>query len=436
MWNRIFKELVGAKFVREVTWLQVGKSLSLLAGFGASIVYANVLGPEKYGIYAIIVSLAGIISAIINFGIWPTTVTLISEAIGRKDREEVKNLIIYFLKFSLLIINAFWLVVILLAPQIVLRVYGDISLAVYLRMMALGNAVTFAGLLLVMLYQVARKIDKVTYYETLKKFVFVGAGVTFVWSGFGVVGIFYGMLVAEITFFVAAVALLASMQKILPLFPSLREVVASFWGVKISKYLKFGLQIAVDKNINNFVENLPTFMLGIFSTPEQAGLFKVGYSIGTLPKVFSSTISRLLSTIFPFKEAEQQGSLKMYYHKVAKYGSVLTLGFMAAVFIGTKLFFERLYGADFLPALPSLYIVLSLNLLMGFAVSFGPIVRTLKKMAVSINLNMLALAVTALIGYLLIPQYGATGAAISMSGWFIVSLILTFKIEQWLKNND
>jgi O-antigen/teichoic acid export membrane protein len=70
---------------------------------------------------------------------------------------------------------------------------------------------------------------------------------------------------------------------------------------------------------------------------------------------------------------------------------------------------------------------------MGYAVSFGPVVRTLKKMAESIGLNVLAIVLTVGIGVYAIPRYGVHGAAYSMFGWFIVSAVLTLLISRWLK---
>ena len=429
-----FYSIFGIKFVREVGILQIGKSIALVAGFAGSIVFARVLGPDIYGIYAISVSFVGVVTAFIKFGAWSTTVTLISEAIGRNDKDEVRNLVIYFLKITLLVTNGFWLLVLIFAPQLVSLVYSDISFSTFVRLNILANILAVAFLLLILSYQVFRKINRVAALESIKKITAVGIGVFFVISGWGVIGIFYGLLFAELIFLGVAIVLLPSLASRLPLFPSVKEIAQNFWKVKISRYLKFGLQVAVDKNLNNFVVDLPTFMLGVLSTPQQAGIFKVAHSVGMLPKVLSGTISRMLSTIFPFKEAKDPGTLHLYYRRVAKYGTILTFVMIGAVAAGTFFLFEFFYGKEYLSALPSLYIVLATNLLLGFAVSFSPIVRTLKKMAASIKLNILALILTIIIGLLAIPKYGALGAAFSTAGWFIVSIILVYKIEGWLKN--
>jgi len=424
----------GMKFIRDVGILQLGKAVALVVGFVGSVVFARILGPENYGLYAIVAAFAGIVSSFINFGVWSTTVNLISKAIGRQDREEVRNIIIYFLKVTLLVTNVLWLLVVIFAPQLVTLVYGDVSLANFLRLNVLVNISAVSFLLLSLTYQVFRNITKLIFLETTKKILAVSVSIIFVAAGFGVAGIFYGLLITELIFLIVSIVLLSRIANSFPLFPSFEEVVKNFWQVRISKYLKFSLQIAADKNLNNFVVDAPTFMLGILSTPEQAGLFKVAHSIGTLPKIFSSNISRLLATVFPLKDSQDPGSLKIYYKKVAKWGTMLTFGMVAAVFIGTLLFFRLLYGQEYLPALPALYIVLGTNLLLGYAVSFSPVIRTMKKMAASIGLNVLALILTILIGLIAIPKFGALGAAFSMFGWFFVSIILIFKIESWLKS--
>lgn len=435
--NQVFglaKLAYGMKFIRDVGVLQIGKGVALVAGFVGSVIFARILGPENYGIYAIVAAFAGIISSFINFGAWSTTVNLISKAIARQDREEVRDLIIYFLKITLLVTNILWIVVIIFAPQLVSAIYHDVSFANLLRLNVLANMSAVFFMLLTLVYQVHREIGKLTFLETARKIMSVTAGIIFVLFGYGVVGIFYGFLAVEIYFLIFSIIVLSRLSSRLPLFPSFFDIVRNFWKVKISKYLKFSLQIAADKNLNNFVVDAPTFMLGVLSTPEQAGLFKVAHSIGTLPKIFSSNISRLLATIFPFKDATDEGSLRIYYRKVAKYGTLLSISLIVAVAIGTYVLFEFIYGSEYLPALPALYVVLTTNLLLGYAVSFSPIVRTLKKMSESIKLNVLALVLTIVIGIMTIPSLGAMGAALSMFGWFFISIILIFRIESWLKS--
>src|SRR3989338_3295557 len=332
----LFRNFFGIKFNREVAALQVSKALALLAGFAGSVIFAWHLGPSQYGIYAIIFSLAGLISALVNFGVWPTTVNLLSEALGLGDREEVKNLVIYFLKVQLILTNFLWLLVIFFSHYIVGWVYKDQSFSFYLQIAAIINMLSIPFPLLTLAYQVFREINRLAAWETAKKFVSVIAGVLFVVAGIGVVGIFYGLLLSEASFFIASLIAIRWVQINHPLFPKTREIFRDFWRVSIVKYLRFGLLISVDKNLNNYVENLPGFILGVFSTPEQAGFFKVASTIGSLPQVFSSNVSRMLSSILPYKEAQTAGSIRHFYHRVAKFGTLFTAVFMGAVFVGTK----------------------------------------------------------------------------------------------------
>ena len=57
----------GMKFIRDVGILQLGKAVALVVGFVGSVVFARILGPENYGLYAIVAAFAGIVSSFINF---------------------------------------------------------------------------------------------------------------------------------------------------------------------------------------------------------------------------------------------------------------------------------------------------------------------------------------------------------------------------------
>jgi len=99
-----FKDFIKISFVQDVGTLETGKILSILLSAIGSIILARLLQPESYGVYGLIFAFVGLVGIFMNWGGVFASLTLLSGAYAKKDKQEVKNILTYFVKITLLAI--------------------------------------------------------------------------------------------------------------------------------------------------------------------------------------------------------------------------------------------------------------------------------------------------------------------------------------------
>ena len=89
-------------FVRDVGVLQVGRAIFIIFNTASSIILARLLKPELYGIYGLVFAFVGLIGIFLAWGGDYASLTLLPQAYAKKDRTEIKNILAYYVKISLL----------------------------------------------------------------------------------------------------------------------------------------------------------------------------------------------------------------------------------------------------------------------------------------------------------------------------------------------
>ena len=99
-----FKDFIKISFVQDVGILEIGKFFSVFLGAISSIILARLLQPELYGIYGLIFAFVGLVGIFMNWGGTFASLTLLSGVYAKKDKQKVKNILIYFVKITFLAI--------------------------------------------------------------------------------------------------------------------------------------------------------------------------------------------------------------------------------------------------------------------------------------------------------------------------------------------
>lgn len=76
------------KLAADSGWALGGRALTVAIGFATSVLLARLLSPREFGLYALVMSIAGLASAVAQFGLPTTGIRMIAEAvaIGRPGR--------------------------------------------------------------------------------------------------------------------------------------------------------------------------------------------------------------------------------------------------------------------------------------------------------------------------------------------------------------
>ena len=84
------------------------------------------------------------------------------------------------------------------------------------------------------------------------------------------------------------------------------------------------------------------------------------------------------------------------------------------------------YGHEFLPALPYIYILAVAAGLAGFFAGLGALYRTVRRMGLLLAANLTQLGLYLPISYLMIKAWGTSGGAIFISGRMLMMNIVAF----------
>ncbi|MFA6382739.1 MAG: oligosaccharide flippase family protein, partial [Candidatus Buchananbacteria bacterium] len=298
------------KFIKDAFTLQIGSVFGTALSFLASIIYARILGPADYGVYVLIFSLVSLVGAAESWGEGYALLTLLSAAWGKRDKAEIKSLVLFFIKISLLEFVFIGLIAFILAPTVSLWLYQNSKIGQLARWILLANIIQFIFSLLTIILQSARKIKQLTLLENINKLVYLIIPVGLVLFGLGLNGIVIGNLLSSVIFLIFSIYLYSVLAKKTSLLPSIKEIFVGLRGVKITKYLKFSILIAVDKNLANFYSSLPMVFLGMFVVPENIAFFKIAFSYVGLSLISLKGVSRLLLVQLPKSRIYGMAELK------------------------------------------------------------------------------------------------------------------------------
>lgn len=410
-------------FVRDTATLQVGTLFSTGLTFIASIVFARALGPEDYGKYGLIFAFTALIGIFLNWGADHATLTLMSGAWANKDKQKIKELIIYFLKLSLYVNGTIGLLAFFAAPLIANNLYHDFGIGSLARWVLLSNILNVLFSLLIIILQVVRKIKHLAVLENINKIFYIALPIFLVLIGWHLKGIVFGYLIGGVLFFVFSFFFYLIMIKKTDLLPSFQEISDDFFNVPIKKYFRFGFLIAIDKNLANLYSILPMTFLGMFALKTDIGYFKIAFSYIGLSFIFLKPISRLLSVQLPKSNVLGFDVLKKHFFKTAFYSFLIILGLMAPMLFLAKFLVLTFYGEKFLPSVNLIYWLWPYALASSVGIGLGALYRTLNKMKITILTNLIIFILTSPIIYWLIKNFNLKGMLISVTLWTVIPII-------------
>lgn len=376
------------KFVRDVLYLQWGSFWDLGLSFIASVLYVRLLGVGTYGEYALIFAFASLVNLFLNWGTGYAILTLLATAYAKNDREEIKSIITYYFKISLLIFGTIGLAAVIFAPFLSQLLYHNQSIGQFARLIIIGYFCQIIFSLLVALLQVMRKIKYLTIAENVNKFFSVALPVIFVLLGFGLAGIAWGYLISIVCSMIFALVAYRYFARRNELVPTLRQILANFSKVKISQYLKYSLIMAADNNIANSFGLWPIIILGFLAVPSEVANLKIALAYLALPNIFLGPIGRLLLVQLPRAKVVGHEHLKNNFFKISLIAGLTYIPIVGFFLLFAPFLIKLIYGWEF--ALSAIMVYpLSLSVIFsGFTIGFASIYRTINKNIYAIAINL------------------------------------------------
>jgi len=374
------KIFIKTSFVRDAGLLQIGNIATIFVGTIGSIVLARLLHPEMYGIYGLIFSFVGVVGIFMNWGADYAGLTLLAEAYAKEDREEIINILTYYIKLSLFVILVVGILGIIFSPLITQLLYHNGQIGDWGRVVLAGICLSAVYNILNMILQASRKIKFLVVFEILNKLIFILLPIIFVLLGLGLSGIVWGYFISAVIFLCFSLLILRFLSRKGKLLIGFKEVFYNFKKVDFKKYFKFGFLIAVNKNLGSLLSLLPIIILGIYATSSDVAYFKIAVGYIGIPLIILNPVSRLLGVQLPKSKTYGIETLKKHFYKVS-FWSGLTSFLLMVIFVVLGPFLIRFfYGAEYMGSMKLVYWLSIFGFVSSIGVGLGPIYRTLNKM--------------------------------------------------------
>jgi O-antigen/teichoic acid export membrane protein len=397
-------------------------AVSLLAAAIVSIVLARSLGPDRFGVFALVSSVVSFTVTVARLGISDTLNRYIAELAGRGDRATAAVLAFQGLAAGLAAAGV--------AAAALLLLSGPLSDFFHVRsqqLLFVIGAVTLIPMLgIAVLRAVLRGLQRWRYFVQLNLItspIWVAACTFTLLKGGGVAGLLIIGLGAELF---QMVVLIIWVRRELGL-PQLSQRVPSYLRTRLFRY---NLAVAALLMLNIVVwQRSELLFLGRFSGVSQVAYYSLPFSLtGRIVELLpGSLLGVMLPGLTNAMGAADPARFGRLFNTSLSYLSVLTVPICLFAIPTASGVITFLYGSAFGPAVPVLQV---LSVAAPFAVlgqATSSALLGIERQSWLLKVGVGAAAIGLLLDFLLIPTWGAIGAAtakaIAQAAWAVAALI-------------
>ena len=401
-----------ASGIRDFSVTFGSRIVGLAAGIGIASCLAWNLGPEGRGSYAVAMLLLTILSVVFMVGCDVASRYFVAS----KKWSVSKGIVNIFILGGAC--SAVAIVVGLIITKLPLPFVSKASVWAF-RLALLGIPITvFAATFLRMLAAVQEFewFAIISIVRVVSHLLFV---LTFVWFfSWGVEGALLALLVSStlvISLSLMFFRLRYDLRWVRPELSNLREM------------FFFGARYYVGKISNEVNFRVGTLILAFFASESEIGLFAVAASFASQVMIVPNA---LINVLFPRVAADDTGRRELVA-QCARVTGVICGGLLLTLAVFAEPIVALLFSPKFLPTVPLVRIIAVGLFLYCACKVFGPYLVGTNHPGLESTAVMAGMVSNLLLLWVLLPQLGLIGAAISMSvGYFVSSMILAISFNR------
>jgi len=408
------ERFLGSSFLQATSGSFLLKIAATLLGLVTSIVLARILEPDGYGLYSYTLAWVNFLFVPAMLGFDRLIIREVSISLRQNKWEHLKGL----LKWTNII--SFVLSIILITVVFVLVSFTDIipqqdkayALLVALPLLPVLTLTTLRQSAMQGLHRVVRG----QLPESLFRPLFLLGIISFVYfidrDGFNTTtAITSNVIAAALAFFIGARLLI----KVIP-----GEVRSAPTCGFQREWLHSALPLMMVGVMQTINAQISILALGYFHENAEVGLFAIARQISSIGTFFIMSFNSVLAP--RFAHLYSSGNMAELQRLVAK--SSLALAILAAPVALTFIVFGKpllaMFGPDYVSAYWSL-MILSVGVFFNSAVgSIGLLLTMTKHEKVAVKGLVISLVINLMLSFLLIPTYGAEGAALATALYLLI----------------
>jgi len=388
-----------------------------IVGIATSILVARYLGPELMGEYSFITWLIGIMGILIGLG-FPNTVTkFVSELIGSRDKNSAQMIYIRLLQVQFIL--ALLITIILMSvfyPKLSSEkrdYYFFAFLSLIPLCMSTFLTAAFHGV------QNFRVTSIIGSFINLFQLVLI---IVFIHLRLGLEGLI-------------AIIFISGIIQTLMLWKCISHTFCIPKSFKIprelsSKVINYTFNIYWITVLSMIVwQKSEIFFLKIYSELEGIAYYSIAFNIAMIMMGLATLFSTVIFPVFSgYYGAGDREGIQNIYNKSIKAIFIFYLPICIIVIVVAKPIVSVMYSSQFLAVSPLLIILMVSSIFSAISILFANLILAVNRADIQAKYVTLVALTNIILDFILIPHYGATGAALANSS----IRIITFPIWMWI----
>lgn len=374
-------------YVKHTFYVLVANVIVLLIGFFSRPLIARFIGPDQYGIFALVFSTSTIISAVILLSL--NSGVLYYAAKWNEDLKKVAGLlsssIFFLLALSVIFFVPLYFILSALAPTL----GSGGFFAAY--------ALAFATSLFYVLQAAQQGLEKFEAYNATN----VASAVL---AGLASIAFAYWLKDAVVVVWVRVAASL--LVAVVGLW--LLGLLGKFSKAAFAPVLKYSLPLGVAAVFSSLIAVVDRYLIAAFYPASEVGFYDISYSLVTAILPFSVA---LLITMSP-KVIKDISRLDAFYKRLSLVNLILLSAFALLLFYFSDIIIFVLLGKAYLAGaiLPLKILSIALPLMAIYSLN-GVVFTSINKPKITGILAVLLVVASIAFNFLLVPPMGGVGAA-------------------------
>lgn len=404
---KLSKSTVG----KDLLTVLIGNGLGAGLGFAASVLIARGLGPEQFGLFSIALVVMAIAYQFSDFGIGTSLVRFFSSHL-QHDKARADLTLKISLKMRLFVTAVVFVIGFLSAESLSNNVFGKPELVFLLKLAFVGALGTSLVGYVLSTLQARQSFIKFTLVNLLTPFAKLALiGILFLTHKLNLLSAF--TTVVTIPFMVLIIGSLVIPKDFLRARGNEREAVKELFHY--SKWIMVSIVFVT------LFGRLDVLMLAYFKDASTVGIYSAAFTLSLIiVLLLSSLVTVLLPRVMTLTTKSQ---LKDYIRKVLKLDAIIIV-FLSPLFVLSKPVIVLLYGPEFVQSFVIFNVLLISFMIVLVTNTTGLVLHSIGKPQVSSYTNIIKSGFNFALNYMLIPLYGALGAAFATLFVYVIAMFL------------
>jgi len=387
----------------------IGTFISKLLSYIFRLIVARI-GAEEYGVLSLGIAIFGFFSVISVFGLNQGVLRYVSYFKSKKEFSKVKGVIISALKINVFLSVFLAFLLFVLSDWISFSIFHSRILSTVLKIISFAIPADALRNIFFSTMRAFKKVEYETYSKgIIENIVKVIVSIILIYFGYGVYGATIAYLIAIFCSFLLSLYFLE--KKVFPIFET------KFKSVEFKKeILFFSFPLIFKAILIFFISWTDTFMIGLFKSPLEVGIYNAAQPTAMLMYVFpSSIIALLLPVLTDLYLKKRIKSFKEVYRNTAKWIFAANVTIFSVYLIFPKQILNILFGQTYIKGSAALTILSFGTFVYFFSLISNEILILFKKSSLIFYISLFGFFLNIFLNWSLIPKYGFLGAAIATS---------------------